>query len=364
MNEVFNELREELRKALVDVGFERPTEIQSLVIPKALMGVDIAMQARTGSGKTAAYLLPIMNSMVGKVTESLVIVPTRELALQVASHFMYFNKYLGFRHAVVYGGVPYDKQLSSVRDASLVVATPGRLLDLVRKSYIDLGRVDYFVIDEVDRMLDMGFIDDVRVISSLAHNRKQTYAATATLPREVYELLRSIMRNPVFLRTGNHEYELPHVEQVVYLINGFWSEKYSVMTKELTGKSIVFTNTRERAYRLHRQLSREYYAFLLHGGMKQYMRERVLRRFRDEDGDVVLVTTDLASRGLDIIDVELIINFDVPSNPETYIHRIGRTARLDRRGRAVTLTTKSELHVINAAANLSGSRYRLMVLNE
>lgn len=134
MNEVFDELKEELRKALLDVGFEKPTEIQSLVIPKALKGIDVAMQARTGSGKTAAYLLPIMNSMVGKVTESLVIVPTRELALQVASQFTYFNKYLGFKHAVVYGGVPYDGQISSVRDASLVVATPGRLLDLVRKS--------------------------------------------------------------------------------------------------------------------------------------------------------------------------------------------------------------------------------------
>ncbi|WP_054853781.1 DEAD/DEAH box helicase [Vulcanisaeta distributa] len=125
MNEVFDELREELRKALADVGFKKPTEIQSLVIPKALEGVDIAMQARTGSGKTAAYLLPIMNSMVGKVTESLIIVPTRELALQVASQFTYFNKYLGFKHAIVYGGVPYDDQISSVRDASLVVATLG-----------------------------------------------------------------------------------------------------------------------------------------------------------------------------------------------------------------------------------------------
>jgi superfamily II DNA/RNA helicase len=360
VDEVFSKLRVELQNALVEAGFERSTEVQRIAIPRGLIGFNVVMQARTGSGKTAAYLLPIMNSMVGKVSESLVVVPTRELAIQVAEHFNMFNKYLGFKHALVYGGVPYNAQIRSVKNASLIVATPGRLLDLVRKSYLDLGAVDFLVIDEADRMMDMGFINDIYVISSLTRNRRQTFAATATIPGEVRELITKVIKDPFFVKVGDHEYDIPPMEQLVYLINGFWRERYDIVTKELGGKTIIFTNTRERAYRLYKQLLRSYNALLLHGGMKQFIREKVLDRFRNSQGDPILVATDLASRGLDIIDVELIINFDTPRDPETYIHRIGRTARLNRGGRAVTLATKDEVHVIDAAARLSGSTYRLI----
>ncbi|WP_292000304.1 DEAD/DEAH box helicase [Caldivirga sp.] len=356
---VFNLLKEELKQAISEYGFNEPTEVQKHVIPKILSGFNVAMQARTGSGKTAAYLLPTMNMMKGDLDETLVISPTRELALQIMSQFLIFNKYMGFNSAVVYGGVGYSNQVKALKDASLIVATPGRLLDLTDRSLIDLGNVKYFIIDEVDRMLDMGFIKDVYTISSLTSNRKQTHAATATLPSDVHGVVKKVLRNPLFIRVSSHEYELPMVDQLVYLVDGSWRSKYELTRREVRDKSIIFVNTRERAYRLYRQLRNDgLRVLLLHGGMRQEARESTLSRFRELDS-VSLVSTDLASRGLDIIDVSLILNFDVPRDPETYIHRIGRTARLNRRGKAITLATREELGILSEVTKLTGSDYVL-----
>ncbi|ABW02593.1 DEAD/DEAH box helicase domain protein [Caldivirga maquilingensis IC-167] len=356
---VFNLLKEELRRAISEYGFNEPTEVQRSVIPKILDGFNVAMQARTGSGKTAAYLLPTMSMMKGDLGEALVISPTRELALQIMNQFLIFNKYTKFNSAVVYGGVGYSGQVKALRDASLIVATPGRLLDLTGKSIVDLSNVKYLIIDEVDRMLDMGFIKDVYTISSLTGNRKQTHAATATLPSEVHDVVKRVLRNPLFIRVSNHEYELPMVDQLVYLVDGSWRSKYGLTGKVLEGKSIIFVNTRERAYRLYRQLRNDgLRVLLLHGGMRQETRESTLRRFRELDSGS-LISTDLASRGLDIIDVNLILNFDAPRDPETYIHRIGRTARLNRRGKAITLATRDELRILNEVTKLTGSGYVL-----
>ncbi|WP_291764744.1 DEAD/DEAH box helicase [Caldivirga sp. UBA161] len=356
---VFNLLKEQLRQAISEYGFSEPTEVQRSVIPKILNGFNVAMQARTGSGKTAAYLLPTMNMMKGNLGEALVISPTRELALQIMNQFLIFNKYTKFNSAVIYGGVGYGSQIKALKDASLIVATPGRLLDLTDRSIVDLSNVKYFIIDEVDRMLDMGFINDVYTISSLTSNRRQTHAATATLPSEVHDAVKRILRNPVFIRVSNHEYELPMVDQLVYLVNGSWRSKYELTGKIIEGKSIIFANTRERAYKLYRQLRDDgLRVLLLHGGMRQEARESALHRFRELPTGS-LISTDLASRGLDIIDVSLILNFDVPRDPETYIHRIGRTARLNRRGKAITLATRDELRILNEVTKLTGSDYVL-----
>jgi len=398
---VFNLLRDELRQAIKDCGYSEPTDVQRSAIPKILDGFNVAMQARTGSGKTAAYLLPTMNMMRGGLTETLIVSPTRELALQITSQFKSFNKYIGFTGAVVYGGVGYAEQVKALRDASLVVATPGRLLDLANRSVVDLGNVKYLIIDEVDRMLDMGFINDINTISSLAGDRRQTHAATATLPMSVRDAINKILVNPFIIRMGVHQYELPMVEQLVYITDGSWRSKYALARGMVMGsKSILFANTRERAYRLYTQLVyitdgswRSKYALargmvmgsksilfantrerayrlytqlrndglrvmLLHGGLRQEVRERTLARFRGMR-DAALVSTDLASRGLDIIDVNLIVNFDAPRDPETYIHRIGRTARLNNRGKAITLAARSELRILDEAARLTGVDYTI-----
>jgi len=357
---VFNLLRDELRQAIKDCGYSEPTDVQRSAIPKILDGFNVAMQARTGSGKTAAYILPTMNMMRGGLTETLIVSPTRELALQITSQFKSFNKYIGFTGAVVYGGVGYAEQVKALRDASLVVATPGRLLDLANRSVVDLGNVKYLIIDEVDRMLDMGFINDINTISSLAGDRRQTHAATATLPMSVRDVINKILVNPFIIRMGVYQYELPMVEQLVYITDGSWRSKYALARGMVMGsKSILFANTRERAYRLYTQLRNDgLRVMLLHGGLRQEVRERTLARFRGMR-DAALVSTDLASRGLDIIDVNLIVNFDAPRDPETYIHRIGRTARLNNRGKAITLATRSELRILDEAARLTGVDYTI-----
>ncbi len=351
---MFQSLRSELANALLDAGFKEPTDIQSASLPHLMRGGDAVLRARTGSGKTAAYLLPIMNSVEGRVGEVLVLAPTRELIRQIADQFDAFNKYLGYGKVLVYGGVGYQGQERGLRSAAFIFATPGRMLDMVRRGSVDLGRVKFLVIDEVDRMLDMGFIDDVKTILSLSANRRQTIMASATVPPEVKSLITSFMPGAKFIGVGD-EYDVPQIEQVVYVVSGDWDEKMDLVVKEINGKTIIFTNTRKRADALHRQLRRRLSGvFYTHGGVDQRVRERVMDEFRERGK--VLIATDLVSRGIDILDVNTIINFDVPQDPETYIHRIGRTARLNRGGRAVTLATDDDVDVVIRAAQMTKTR--------
>jgi len=351
---MFQSLRSELSNALLDAGFKEPTEIQRASLPHLVRGSDAVLRARTGSGKTAAYLLPIMNSVKGERGEVLILAPTRELIRQIADQFDLFNKYLNYSKVLVYGGVGYQGQERGLRDAVFIFATPGRMLDMVRRGSADLGRVRFLVIDEVDRMLDMGFIDDIRTLLSLSSNRKQTIMASATVPPEVKSLISSFAPTARFIGVGD-EYDVPNIEQVVYIASGDWREKMELAIKEISGKTIIFTNTRKRADVLHRQLRRRVNGvFYTHGGVDQYVREKVMREFKERGK--VLVATDLVSRGIDILDINTIINFDVPQDPETYIHRIGRTARLDKGGRAVTLATDDDIGIVMKAAQLTGTR--------
>ncbi|MBS3054553.1 MAG: DEAD/DEAH box helicase [Candidatus Aenigmarchaeota archaeon] len=320
------------------LGITEPTEIQEKSIPPGMAGKDVIGQSMTGSGKTLAFSVPILHGVQREGgVQALILVPTRELANQVAD-FMHSVSFGGIKVCRVFGGVSIEPQISHLRRAEVVVGTPGRILDHMERRTIDLHGVKYFVLDEADRMLDMGFIDDIRRIMSGLPKQRQTMLFSATIPDEIMFIIRNFMKEPVKLKA---QIFVPKHKLKQYYYNVRDEEKMSLLVhlvkKEKPSRAIVFAGTKRMADILAGVLKEnDVDAEAIHGDMPQARRMKVMESFH-QGRPHVLVATDVASRGLDIKDVTHIFNFDVPNDPDSYTHRIGRTARMEAEGKAITL---------------------------
>jgi superfamily II DNA/RNA helicase len=335
-----------LLAALERIGFQQPTDIQRELIPPALAGRDCLGQARTGTGKTAAFTLPMLQRVSpGHGIRALVLVPTRELAAQVGEHVHMLSPQQPPRTLVVYGGTSIDSNLRQLKEAvDIVVGTPGRILDLIRRGALDLRGVKLAVLDEVDRMLDIGFRDDIRRIMAKVARERQTIFVSATVTDEIRRLAHGLMRDPVEINVSADRLTVDEIKQDYMSVDT--RDKFEALRKFLKRTAprrvIVFTRTKRGASNVARRLGRANVACAeIHGGLAQGRRTRVLNDLRA--GRLkVLVATDLASRGLDVTGVSHIVNYDIPADPTVYVHRIGRTARMGNSGHALTLVTPEQ----------------------
>ena len=340
-------LRAELVQTAAELGFTAPTPIQQAVIPPIVAGRDVIGQAQTGTGKTAAYGLPLLHRLDRQQhgVQALVLAPTRELAIQVAAALQQYGRGLGTNVLALYGGQSYQQQLRSLRERVEVVdGTPGRLLDLMEQGHLDLGGVRAVVLDEADEMLSMGFVEDIESILDRIPPERQTLLFSATISRRVLGLSKRYLRDPQTVSVTPEQLTGASIEQRYYLVNP--QEKVAAITRlfemETIDSALVFTRTRLGTGELANQLSsRGFAAEPLNGDLSQDARIQVLNRFRA--GQVkVLVATDVAARGLDIDDISHVFNFDLPDDPEVYVHRVGRTGRAGREGIAITLLAPRE----------------------
>ncbi len=361
-------LARQLVRAVRRLDFTAPTEVQVEAIPKIVSGRDVVVSARTGSGKTAAFLLPIVQGLLEQPSRglrALIISPTRELAVQIERMLYSIAKDTRVRGYVVYGGVSISAQRHALLGRlEVLVATPGRLLDHVRRGNVNFDLLDYLVLDEADRMLDMGFLPDVQTIISILPRRRQTLMFSATIPREVEQLAKQIMHDPVRIIVGKQDQPPETIRHVVYQVPQHLKARLLIALLRQQGwKSVlVFTGTRWRADQLAGELTQAgLNVGVIHGDRSQNQREAALGRFR-AGRHRILVATDVAARGLDISGITHIVNFDVPDNPTSYIHRVGRTARVEASGEAVTLVSSHEsrdLKMIEQELGYSFNRERL-----
>ena len=344
----FSQLSIPLRKALKDLGFERPTPIQKEAIPLALKGYDIMGQAATGTGKTAAFGIPIIEgSEKEEGTTALIMTPTRELAIQVKEQLYQLSKYKGLKVFSFYGGTPVQKDLELLWKITpnIIVGTPGRIKDLTMRGLFNFEGLKYFVLDEADRMLDMGFIEDIEWIITQLPKERQSLLFSATIPREVEELAKKHLKKDYkFVKVITEELK-PKIEERLIKVNSSgqkMSELEKILREHVLEKVIVFVKTKKDAKEITQELKRKGFNVVsLHGDMTQGQRENALRLFRDGKVKIV-VATDVASRGLDIKGVSLVINYHIPEDPEVYIHRIGRTGRIGTYGKAYSLITPED----------------------
>ena len=371
----FDELR--LSQPIVDAvateGYATPTPIQRKAIPTILEGNDVLSCAPTGTGKTAAFALPILDRLsttkppyrpksskkgaAGGMPRTLVLSPTRELANQISEQFEVYGRNLSLRNAVVYGGVNLQRQARRLRGkVDVLLATPGRLLDLVNRGHLKLGSVEVLVLDEADRMLDMGFIHDIRKIVELLPLKRQTLLFSATMPGEIRRLADSILSNPVFVETAPVVPSEKSILQSVYLVER--SNKpvllHRILAREGMERILVFTRTKHGADKLAKILKKTGIdANAIHGNKTQAARNRALDSFK-RGGTSVLVATDVASRGIDVDDISHVINYDMPNIADTYIHRIGRTARAGASGVAISFCSNDEFSELKAIEKMLG----------
>jgi ATP-dependent RNA helicase RhlE len=357
----FKELNiiETIIKSLEEQGYTTPSPIQDEAIPILLNGEDILGTAQTGTGKTAAFAIPILqnlnknypNKTGYRRIKALVLSPTRELATQIKDSFVSYGKYLGYKTTVIFGGVTQHNQVRSLNSGvDILVATPGRLLDLMHQKLVDLREVKYLVLDEADRMLDMGFINDVNKIVSYIPKDRQTMLFSATLPKEITKIANELLTNPKRVSVTPVETPINTVKQTVYKL--IKKDKINLLIDILCEKdapaALVFSRTKHGANKIVTDLLKAgITASAIHGNKSQSARELSLRNFKDKKIQA-LVATDIASRGIDINDLELVINYDLPEVPETYIHRIGRTGRAGRGGTAITFCNPEERDLLVA----------------
>lgn len=346
--------------SLEEVGFVEPTEIQVKTIGIVAKRQDLIASAQTGSGKTAAYVLPIIDILrtadkTEKInrakTRVLVIVPTRELALQVKGEFERFTKDSGLRSAALYGGVGYRQQVQALhRGADIIVATPGRLLDCVNRGFANLTKVQIAVLDEADRLLDMGFMPQVRAVIARVPQERQTLMFSATIDSRMKKIAEEFLRNPMIVAANQEKIEPSSIEQKFHYIKEAEKENLllAIIKGSETGSVLVFTRTRRKATFITARLRKlEIQAEEIHGDISQGQRTRTLDRFRRGEFNV-LVATDLAARGLDVPSISHVINYDLPMAAEDYVHRIGRTGRAGRAGVAHSFVCNDQKHLINA----------------
>jgi len=346
MQFTFDQLSERVQSALREMEFTKPTPIQEEAIPKALEGKDLLIQARTGTGKTGAFGIPLIE-MMKRGERALILAPTRELAIQIRDHLRDIAKFSRLSVFTFYGGTPVvrDLNLLSKRIPDVVVGTPGRIKDLIERGALKLDTFKYLVLDEVDIMLDMGFREDIEWIVSKLPEDRQTFFVSATVPREIREIAREFMRSDFEHVSVESEELKPKINEIVVKTRSEehkYEELEKILRENRDKKIIVFVKMKRNAREMAFQLRRDgFNVEALHGDLTQRRRETVMRLFRE--GKVkVLIATDVASRGLDIEGVSLIINFHLPEDPRVYTHRIGRTGRLGREGTAISLVSPLE----------------------
>lgn len=340
------ELNEDIRKSLRELGFEDAFPIQEAVIPVLLTGRDVVGQAHTGSGKTAAFALSMLQEIRPKKgIQGLIMAPTRELAMQITEEIRKFGKYTGLRTATVYGGQGMGIQLDALeRGVEILVATPGRLIDHLKRGSIDLKDITHVVLDEADTMLDMGFIDDIQFILDLSPEDKVMSLFSATMPTEILRLSEEYLRNPKQFLLDADDLSGEGIDQAFLVIKDRDKLKHLInFIKKTKGQTIVFCSTKYRTRDVAKFLHREKFdAVAIEGDMSQHRREQSMSKFRSGKADI-LVATDVASRGIDVPQVALVVNYDVPNQELTYFHRIGRTARAGAEGRAITMVSYSSV---------------------
>jgi ATP-dependent RNA helicase DeaD len=342
----------EVLKSIQELGFETLFPIQAQAIMPLLEGKDVIGQAQTGTGKTAAFGVPMVERLDPQVkkVQGLILVPTRELAMQVAQHMQQFAKYKKLRVLPVYGGASIERQIYELNNgAQIVVGTPGRVIDLIERRVLNLSGVKVLVLDEADRMLDMGFIEDIGYILSKAPSSRQTSLFSATIDKTVMNVCNRYMKNPVKILVSKDEIGLTQMKQYYTVVNqgGKFDTLCTILHENNVDRAIVFCRTRHETSKIADKLSqRGYRTQALHAGYTQPQRERAINAFRQ--GKInLLVATDVAARGLDIEGVTHIINFDVPADPLVYFHRVGRTARKGTDGTAITLVSYGEMSNFN-----------------
>jgi ATP-dependent RNA helicase DeaD len=334
-------------KAIHEMGFEEPSPIQSACIPKILEGVDVIGQAQTGTGKTAAFGIPLIERVTSKpAVQALVLTPTRELAIQVSGELRKIAKYKRIKTLPIYGGQSIGHQIRALKQGvQVVIGTPGRILDHLDRKTLQLHEVSTVVLDEADEMLDMGFIDDIESILRSVPKERQTLLFSATMPPEIRALANRYMNKPQTVRINREEVTAPLIEQVYYKV--FERNKLDSLCRILDGEEvelgIIFCRTKKGVDELTESLqARGYLADGLHGDLSQSQRDKVMSDFRNNRIEL-LIATDVAARGIDVSNVSHVINYDIPQDPESYVHRIGRTGRAGRKGLALTLVTPREM---------------------
>jgi ATP-dependent RNA helicase RhlE len=350
------------------LGYTEPTPIQLQAIPVVLSGKDLIGCAETGTGKTAAFLLPIIQKISEKPRRGvrvLVLAPTRELAMQIHKNYGEFNRVKGNRATLVIGGANMRTQIADLRrGAAVVIATPGRLLDLAERGAVSLSTVEFLVLDEADRMLDMGFLPAIRRILAMVPEKRQTLLFSATMSSDIEKLARTTMRQPALIEISTRGAAASMVEQIAYPVatESKTALLLDLLERERFERVLVFTRTRRGAERLSHILSaRDHSVNRIHSDRTQPQREAALRGFRDGQTRV-LVATDIAARGLDVDAVSHVINYDVPSAPEDYVHRIGRTGRAGNAGRAITIVTPVDESSMRGIERLIGQTVKREVL--
>lgn len=352
-----------INRAVTAAGYTSPTEIQSKAIPHILKGKDVLGCAQTGTGKTAAFAIPILQNLQekkndkGKGMRTLILTPTRELAIQVADSFKTYGKYLPIKSLAIYGGVKQGRQVAGLKKgADVLIATPGRLMDLMRQGYVKLSRVETVVLDEADRMLDMGFVNDVRKILSEVPKKRQTLLFSATMPKSIKKFANSVLHQPVKITVSPSYSAAETVNQCVYYVQKKEKTRLliNILKDESILRSLVFTRTKHGADRLVKKLGKTgINAAAIHGNKSQGARQRTLKNFK-QSKIRVLVATDIASRGIDIDDLSYVFNYELPNVPETYVHRIGRTGRAGKDGVAVSFCDRDEKKHLKGIQRLVG----------
>jgi len=362
---------EPILKAVKEEGYTEPTLIQEKAIPVILDRNDVLGSAQTGTGKTAAFAIPILQHLYNdrmqnhgqRKIKALVITPTRELAIQIADSFSTYGRFTGIRNTVIYGGVKQASQTSSIRNGiDILVATPGRLLDLMEQGYVRLNDIEYFVLDEADRMLDMGFIHDIRKIIAKLPVKRQTLFFSATMPGSIVELSKKILYNPLKIEATPTLTTAETVQQYLYYTNK--STKKDLLNHILSDKQIsqvlLFSKTKHGADKITRNLkSQNIRAAAIHGDKGQNQRQKVLQQFKN--GEIrVLVATDIAARGIDIDKLKYVINYDIPNISETYVHRIGRAGRAGEEGISISMCEPEENGYVKDIERLINQKIELI----
>lgn len=338
------QLSKKVLAAITEMGFEEPSPIQTQTIPLVLEGLDVIGQAQTGTGKTAAFGIPVMERITeARQIQALVLTPTRELAIQVSEELAKIGKFKKVRTLPVYGGQSIDRQIRALHfGVQVVIGTPGRLLDHIRRNTIRLNNVKTVILDEADEMLDMGFVEDIETILQSVPTQRQTLLFSATMPQQIRMLANRYMQTPVEVTVSKEQVTVPLIDQFYYETRDKLEGLCRVLDVETNDKAIIFCRTKKGVDELSASLQpRGFAAEGLHGDLSQSQRDRVMKKFRDGQLEI-LVATDVAARGLDIESVTHVINYDIPQDPESYVHRIGRTGRAGRKGIAITFIEPRE----------------------
>jgi superfamily II DNA/RNA helicase len=361
------DLHPKILEAIAAAGYSEPTEVQKAVIPVVKEGVDIRASAQTGTGKTAAFLLPAINHLVtspskgGKGPRVLILVPTRELAMQIETQAKKYTKYLPHVKAVsVVGGVPYHKQAPKLRRSlDILIATPGRLIDFIHQKKIEFPRLEMLILDEADRMLDMGFVKPVEDIASTTPPDRQTLMFSATMQGSVIKLSKKLLDNPKEIAIASQQVTHENIDQKVHFVDDLHHKNRildHILGQDEVTNAIVFTSTKRHAGQLVDELrDKGYPTGALHGDMNQRQRTRTIAQLRN--GSIcILVATDVASRGIDVQEISHVINFDIPENAEDYVHRIGRTGRAGAKGIALTLVAGRDAYMMKQIEKYTGQQ--------